>query len=107
MSTKSRPHGQRRAGERSRLGVLARVLAATLGAYGLAVLTSLALALASRTSREEAVVSANMVALLVFVGVVLWAFAARTAARAWLGLAVPALALGAMVWWLRSTGMTS
>jgi len=94
-------------GARARLGVLARATAAVLGGYALAALTSVALALAYRAPREEAVLAASMPAFLVFAGAVLWAFAARTAWRAWLGIAVPALALGAVVWWLRSTGVTS
>lgn len=86
---------------RDRLGVLARVLAAALGGYALASLASVALALVYRAPREEAVLAACVPAFLLFAGAVLWAFAARSAWRAWLGVGVPTLILGALVWWLK------
>lgn len=93
-------------GWRSRLRVLARVLAAVLGGYALAALSAVAVALLYRAPREEAVLAASLPAFLVYAGAVLWAFAARSAVRAWLGIGVPAVLLGALVWWLKHPGAT-
>ncbi|WP_404334681.1 iron transporter [Sphingomonas sp. MMS12-HWE2-04] len=79
-----------------RLAVTSRVLAGTLGAYAVASLAAIAIGPVLPLARNEAVTSATLVAVLVWVGAILWAFGARTALRAWLGLggAAALLALG-------------
>jgi hypothetical protein len=78
-----------------RWAVASRVLAAVLGGYVLAALSSVCMAWLLPMARGEAVVSAMMLSFLVYLVAVLWCFACRTAGRAWLGLAMPALALAA------------
>lgn len=80
-----------------------RVCAAVLGGYALASLLSVALALASRAPREEAIAGATPLAFLAFAGAVLWAFSARSAARAWFGIGTPAVVLALLALWLRSS----
>jgi hypothetical protein len=90
---------------RYRLGVASRALAAIGGGYALAAGSTIALALALRSQpREEAVMLATLPSYLIWAGAVIWVFAARTAGRAWLGLLVPGLALGAAIWVLRNGG---
>lgn len=88
---------------RRRWAVASRAFAAVGGGYALASLTSVVLALASRAPREDAIVAATTPAFLVFAGAILWAFAASTAVRAWLGIAVPGLVLAGVITWLRTT----
>lgn len=85
---------------RHRLAVAARIAAAALGGYALAAFFTTTIALLVRTPREEAAALGAVPSFLLFAGAVVWAFAARTTARAWLGIGLPALALAAVTWWL-------
>jgi len=75
---------------RYRLTILSRTLAAALGGYALtaAFAGALSLALAQAMPRVDAVLTATMLAWLVFY--------ARTSWGAWLGLLAPAAVMGAM-----------
>ena len=85
-----------------RLAVASRIVAAALGGYLLAALASICLAWTLPLARPEAVVSSMMLAFIVYLIVVLWCFACRSALRAWAGIALPGLALaladGALYW---------
>lgn len=74
---------------RLRFGVLARTVAAVAGGYLLAALTAALMGLHLPMARVDAVMTGTMIALVVFPCAVMWSFAARTALRAWIGLAVP------------------
>jgi len=89
------PHGSE--GLRYRLGVASRAVAAIFGGYAVSGMSSAVLALYMPTSRAEAALTGTMVAYVVYPCAVMWVFAARSAARAWLGLVVPAAVLGAML----------
>ena len=87
---------------RVRVGVAMRTLAAVIGGYALASLVGALLALMLPMERVDAVMTGTMAALVVFPCAVMWSFAARSAARAWAGLAVPIAVLGAVFafqWW--------
>jgi len=88
-----------------RLGVLSRVLAASLGGYVVTALISalmaLALPLLSGASRADAVMVATMLSFAVYAVVAIWVFCARSALRAWLGLTGVAVLVGSMVLALR------
>jgi len=89
---------------RARWAVASRALAAILGGYLVAALSTAAGAVWLPGSRSESTLTAMMLSFAVYVGAVVWVFAARTASRAWLGLAVPAAVMGAMIsgpWWAR------
>ena len=90
------------AGLQYRLGVASRAVAAIAGGYLLAALAAAVLALGLPTSRAEAAVTGTLVSFLVYAVAVMWVFAARSAARAWLGLALPAAGLGLALLALRS-----
>lgn len=100
-SPASRPSRARRpVGWRHRLAVASRVLAAAGGGYALAAFFTTTVALLVRTPREEAAMLAAVPSFLVLAGAVIWAFIARTALRAWLGIGLPALVLAGLTWWL-------
>lgn len=80
-----------------RLGVASRTVAAIVGGYALSALAAAALALYLPTTRAEAVLSGTMAAFVIYPGAVMWVFAARTAARAWLGLLLACLLPGALL----------
>lgn len=82
------------------LPLLSRIAAAIGGGYALAALTSVA-ALALPLTTTEAVTTGMLLSFLVYAGVVIWVFAARSATRAWAGLllaALPLLLAAVRVW---------
>lgn len=81
-----------------RANVTLRLLAGTVGAYGVAALASMALARILPLSRVEAVTTATMIAYLVMPGVTIWAFLARGPWRALAGVVLAALVLGGIAW---------
>lgn len=85
---------------RQRWGVASRTMAAIVGGYALAAFSTTALALALPTPREEAAMLATLPSFLIYAGAIIWAFAARTALRAWVGILAPLLLTAALTWWL-------
>ncbi|MPY88024.1 MAG: DUF3649 domain-containing protein [Luteitalea sp.] len=85
--------------------LVSRIIAALVGGYVLAALTSMA-ALALPFSTVEAVLVGTQASFLVYALAAIWVFAARSARLAWLGLLIGAvplmLALG-VVWAGRSS----
>jgi hypothetical protein len=82
-------------------GVLSRTAAAVLGGYALANLGGVALASAWPMARAEATMAALQLSFALHTAAVVWAFAARSAWRAWLGLALPTALCGLTVAALR------
>ncbi|MFL1516624.1 DUF3649 domain-containing protein [Pseudomonas prosekii] len=79
-----------------RLAVTSRVLAAVVGGYIVAALASVSLSLWLPMARAEAVVTGMMTSFLTYLVAVLWCFACRSAWKAWLGMLVPSVVLGAI-----------
>ena len=80
-------------------------MAAVLGGYALATALPAAIVaiLASGMggmARSDAVLLAMSLSFVVYTGAVMWAFAARSARAAWLGLGLPALWAGLVAWML-------
>ncbi|WP_370211748.1 DUF3649 domain-containing protein [Alloalcanivorax venustensis] len=80
------------------LGVASRTLVAVFGGYALAACATTALALWLPAAPATAVITANLLSFLIYTVAVLWAFATRSAARAWVGIMMPALVLAALAW---------
>ncbi|KQO19545.1 DUF3649 domain-containing protein [Acidovorax sp. Leaf78] len=91
---------------RYRCMVASRALAAALGGYALASLFTAVLALGlprvSDTSRASALLTATQLSFAVYAAAVIWAFSARSALRAWMGLAVPSALLATALWALKA-----
>lgn len=87
-----------------RLAVVSRVLAAALGGYLLAALTSVCVTQFAPLARADAVVLGMTLSFLVYLPAVLWCFVSRSAWRAWGGVLLPSAILAAMYtasrWWL-------
>nr|WP_218088240.1 DUF3649 domain-containing protein [Variovorax sp. SG517] len=91
------------------MGVASRAVAAIAGGYGVAALSSVVLALCLPAvfgmARSEATMTGLLASFAVFAFGVMWVFAARTALRAWSGLALAAAVLGSLLLLLtRTTG---
>ncbi len=103
-----RPARALTAGVRYRLGVASRAVAAIAGGYGVAALSAALLALclpaAFGMARSEAAMTGTLASFIVFAVAVMWVFAARTALRAWTGLAIAALPMGLLIAWLMRFG---
>lgn len=78
----------------ARLDVAARIAAAVLGGYVVAALGAAWMGRALPLERNEATVLATLLSFVVYTAAVLWAFTARSAIAAWLGLLVTGAALG-------------
>lgn len=78
--------------------VLSRSVAAVFGGYCLAHTLPIALFAAMPLARAEAALFAIQLSFLVYTGAVLWAFAARSAVAAWLGLLLPTAVTGLLAW---------
>lgn len=86
--------------------ILARAMAAVIGGYGLASLTAACCAVGLGPPRSEAVLTGMLLSFAVYAAAAVYAFAARSAWRAWGGIAVPSLMLGALLWHLLTQGAT-
>lgn len=67
-------------------GVLSRLLAASLGGYGVTCAATACLAVLLPWRPAESVLVASMLSFAVYVAAIIWAFAASTPMRAWLWL---------------------
>lgn len=85
--------------------VASRALAGVFGGYALASLVtavlSLALPLFTGASRASALLTATMLSFAVYAVAVMWVFSARSALRAWAGLAIASVVFGAALLALR------
>lgn len=86
------------------LSVLVRLVAASGGGYavaaGLAALAAVALPAAGLMVRSEAVVLASMLAFLVYLALLIWAFADRRLARLFFVMAAAGIASWGGAWGL-------
>ncbi|MDS9991192.1 DUF3649 domain-containing protein [Xanthomonas sp. A2111] len=83
------------------LAVLSRTMAAIVGGYALAAATAALLPLLWPSLRAQAVLSGMMLGILVCACTALWAFAARSAGRAWLGIAALLAPMALAIAWLQ------
>lgn len=76
-----------------RLDILSRVLAASVGAYALVNLANYALPFVLPFEQYQGLLFAMQISFLFYTLAIIWAFAVRTATKAWLGLLVVAVPL--------------
>ena len=76
------------------VSVCSRIVAAVFGGYALAAVTSIGLAGILPMQRGDAVMTALLLNFLIYCLAVLWAFATRTALRAWIGIGAWTAAFG-------------
>ena len=77
--------------------LISRIVAALVGGYALAALSSVAV-LALPMNKVQAVIAGQLASFLVYAGAVIWVFAVRSALKAWMGLIIVALPLGLAAW---------
>ncbi|MEW5056868.1 MAG: DUF3649 domain-containing protein [Cycloclasticus sp.] len=84
--------------------IFSRVMAATFGGYLLANVAAITLSYLLphlfSSSRADGVMLASFVCFFIYAAAVIWVFTARTVGRAWLGLLLPSLVCGALMWLL-------
>jgi len=89
---------------RYRWAVLSRIAAAVLGGYALAAASAASLAVWLPMTRVDAVVTASMLAFVVYAAGVMWVFAARDTWRAWAGIVLLTALLAGLFWLSRMMG---
>lgn len=85
----------------ARWRLASRCVAAALGGYALAStlpVALVALVAPATLARVDAALAALQLSFVVCTGAVVWAFAARSAALAWAGLALAALLSSGLAW---------
>ena len=87
-----------RRGWRYRGNLAARVLAGTIGAYGVASCLAMAVARLGPSGRIDGVIAGTLCAYLAVPAVAVWAFLARGPWRAWGGVAVLAVVFAGLAW---------
>lgn len=80
------------------LAIASRVLAAVAGGYALAAAIAASAATALPGQKAEAALIGIMLGFVAYTGAMIWAFAARSAWRAWIGLMLPTGLLGLVAW---------
>ncbi len=68
---------------RHRVAIAARTILAIFGGYAFAALATASLALALPLPRPQAVLTATVLSFALYCALVIWAFAAASASRAW------------------------
>lgn len=76
-----------------RWSVLSRCIAAAVGGYAIVTLLQLAFTAVLPWDYYKSLLFSSQTGYLYYTGVIIWCFAARTAKRAWMGLAIVALPL--------------
>lgn len=84
--------------------MLSRIVAALLGGYVFTYAFTAALARLLPLDKVDALISASLLSFAVYTGAILWAFASRSATRAWAGLAL-GLPLAVIGFWPQLTGL--
>ena len=86
-----------------RWSVFSRCIAAAVGGYAIVTLSHLAMAVTLPWDNYKGLLFSSQTGYLWYTGIIIWCFAARTAKRAWLGLAVVAVPLLLIdAWYLMS-----
>lgn len=87
-----------------RLAVTSRSLAALLGGYLLASMASVCITLLAPMAQADATMTGMMLSFVFYLLAFIWCFACRSAWRAWLGMMLPSLVLGAinaLAYWMK------
>lgn len=79
--------------------LVSRIVAALIGGYALAALSSVAV-LALPLSKPQAVLTGMLASFAIYTAVVVWVFAVRNALKAWAGLTIVAAALLPLAWYV-------
>ncbi|RDI06596.1 DUF3649 domain-containing protein [Comamonas sp. AG1104] len=87
-----------------RWSVASRVVAAALGGYALASAATVLLALLWPVPRAQGVLWATMLSFAIYTVAVIWVFCARSATRAWAGMAVSTAVCAGLAWLLMLGG---
>lgn len=86
---------------RSSLLIFSRIVAAIFGGYALTYLFAGAASLWLPMARSEAVLFASAFCFIVYLGVAMVAFSARSVVRLWAGLLLAAMVCGGLIWFGR------
>lgn len=87
-----------------RWSVASRVAAAALGGYALTSAATVLLALLWPAPQAQGVLWATMLSFAIYTMAVVWVFCARSATRAWAGMAIGTAACAGLAWLLMRGG---
>lgn len=81
-----------------RWAVFSRAIAAVLGGYALAYIAAAGMSVWLPMARADAVLTATMLAFVIYALAVMWVFFAHNTLRAWAGIVVPTAVLAILFW---------
>jgi len=90
---------------RYRWQIALRVAVAILGGYALANIAAITLSYLLPMPKGDAVMTGMLLSFAIYIGAIMWVFAVRSVHKAWLGLVVPSLVLGALALLLKFAGV--
>jgi hypothetical protein len=90
---------------RYRWQIALRVTVAMLGGYALANIAAILLSYLLPMPKSDAVMTGILLSFAIYAGAIMWMFAVRSVHKAWLGLAMPSLVLGAIALILKFAGV--
>lgn len=82
-----------------------RAFLAILGGYALANIAAILLSYALPMPKSDAVMTGILLSFAIYTGAIMWVFAVQSLHKAWLGLVVPSLLLGALALLIKFTGV--
>ncbi|MEW5056228.1 MAG: hypothetical protein AB1Y25_01250 [Cycloclasticus sp.] len=85
--------------------ILSRTIAAIIGGYVLANLCSILLSYLLPTSQADAVLTGMLFSFLIYAGVVIWVFAAKTTRQVWTGIVLSCLICTVLILFLGTEGV--
>ncbi|MEN0037673.1 MAG: DUF3649 domain-containing protein [Cellvibrio sp.] len=90
---------------RYRWQIAFRTLAAILGGYALANISAILLSYLLPMPKSDAVMTGILLSFAIYTCAIMWVFAVQSVHKAWLGLAIPSLVMGAAALLVKFTGV--
>lgn len=79
-----------------RIDMISRTIAGVFAGYGMSALCAACLAVCLPGEKADAAQTGTLTAFLVYTAAIIWAYAAASHWRAWIGVAVPAALFGTL-----------
>lgn len=81
---------------KSRFEMVSRTMAGIFAGYGMSALCAACLAVCLPGEKADAALTGTLTAFLVYTAAIIWAYAAASHWRAWIGVALPAALFGGL-----------
>jgi len=80
--------------------IVSRILAAAVGGYAISVVAGVVFGHGLSATHSDAVLAGMLLSFIVYTAAIVWAFAARSPSRAWMGILLPTAILAGPALWI-------